>query len=412
VDDRILSISPDIDGTLWFGTLKGAIKYRRSVTPPKVYIISVTADQTYLDLSTIPAFTPGTRVTIEYDSIDFKTIPEKRQYRCRIQDFGKSLSKSEMDSDWRKPTKSNTFDFIFDSPGTYTFQVQAIDRDLNYSEPASVKLEVIPDPRNHRIIQLEEHIRQQELAEMERMQQELEDARQIQQSLLPESPPQVEGFEIAGTSLPAKEVSGDFYNYLSLGDRVGIVLADVTGKSVKAAMVAALADGMLSEEIKRGRELWNSPGMILKELNIGLQPRLIRGIFTAMSLGIIQPAERRLIFSNAGMPYPIVKRGREVWELEVNGLPLGITDSAEYDEMSVDLKSGDFVVFYSDGVIEATNPADEMYQTERLLEVVQKSKSSISAQEMVDLIVDDVTAFIGEEEAFDDITIVVLQCSD
>jgi len=129
-----------------------------------------------------------------------------------------------------------------------------------------------------------------------------------------------------------------------------------------------------------------------------------------MSLSIPNPAESRLTFSNAAMPYPIVKRGSEVWELEVNGLPLGITDSAEYDELSVDLQAGDFVVFYSDGVIEATNPADEMYETERLLEVIQQADSGLSAQDMVDVIVRNVTEFAGSEEASDDITIVVLQC--
>jgi sigma-B regulation protein RsbU (phosphoserine phosphatase) len=360
----------------------------------------VTTDETYRDLTAIPSLIIGTHVFFEYNAIDFKTLPEKRQYRCRIK---------EIDSSWRKPTKSDTFNFIFDEPGTYTFQVQAIDRDLNYSELASVKLEVIPDPRNHRIIQLEAHIREQELAELERVQQELEDARQIQQSLLPERPPAIEGFEIAGTSLPAKEVSGDFYSYLSLGGNAGIVLADVTGKSVKAAMVATLADGMLNEGIKRGTDIWDSPSRILSELNTGLHPRLIRGMYTAMSLGVLIPEHWRLLISNAGMPYPIVKRGNGVWELEVSGMPLGLMDDAEYEDLGIYLELGDVVIFCSDGVIEAENEAGEMYQTERLLEAIKQADSGLSAQGMVDLIVKNVTTFAGDEEASDDITIVVLR---
>jgi len=403
-DDTVICIKPDTDGALLFGTLAGLTRYRRSkISSAKVHIASITTDQTYRDLSGIPAFIPGSRVTIEYSAIDFKTIPEKRQYRCRIE---------EIDSDWRKPTKEDSFDYVFDKPGTYTFQVQAIDRDLNYSEPASVDLQVIPDPRNHRIAQLEGELAERERAEMERMQQELEDARRIQQSLLPENPPELEGFEIAGTSLPAREVSGDFYNYLPLGDSISIVLADVTGKSVKAAMVAALTDGMLSEAINAQGELWDSPGKILRRLSIGIRPRLIRGMYAAMSLGIIRAEEKRLIFSNAGMPYPIVKRGKEVWELEVNGMPLGLMDNAEYQDLSLDLEEGDFVVLYSDGVIEAENEAEEMYQTERLLEVLQKASPTLSAQEMVDLIVGDVTAYAGNEEASDDITIVALRCKE
>jgi sigma-B regulation protein RsbU (phosphoserine phosphatase) len=354
-------------------------------------------------MSGIPAFASGTRVTIEYNSIDFKTLPEKRQYRCRIK---------KMDSDWRKPTKETSTDFIFDQPGTYTFEVQAIDRDLNYSEPAMVKLEVIPDPRNHRIAQLEGELEERERAEMERMQQELENARRIQQSLLPKEPPHVEGFEIVGMSLSAMEVSGDFYDYLSFAGGVGIVLADVTGKSVQAAMIAALANGMLHTAVRGREELWDSPGEILKELNMELQPRLIPTMFTAMSLGVLQLKDKRLLFTNAGMPYPIIKRGKKAWELKASGLPLGLVDSAEYDELTIDLEDGDFVIFYSDGVIEAENEAEEMYQTERLVEAVQQADSCISAQGMVTWIVSDVRAFVGDAEPSDDITIVVIRCKE
>ena len=87
---------------------------------------------------------------------------------------------------------------------------------------------------------------------------------------MPDKPPEVEGFQIACTSSPAKEVGGDFFTYLSLGENIGIVLADVTGKGVKAAMVAALADGMLNEATKSRKELWNSPGMILSEFWISV----------------------------------------------------------------------------------------------------------------------------------------------
>ena len=137
------SISQAADGSLWFGTDGGMTRYRRSHTKPKVHIVSVTTDQTYHDLSAISAVKAGTRVTIKYISIDFKTVPEKRQYRCRIK---------EIDSDWHprilanSATKATSFDYTFDKPGTYTFEVQAIDRDLNYSEPAMLSLTVQPDP--------------------------------------------------------------------------------------------------------------------------------------------------------------------------------------------------------------------------------------------------------------------------
>jgi len=135
--NSVQSIHQAPDGSLWFATDGGVTRYRRSPVFPKVCIVSVTAGQTYYDPGAIPAFTVGTRITVEYDSIDLKTIPEKRQYRFRLR---------EMDSDWRKPTRDTHFDLTFQQPGKYTFEVQAIDRDLNYSEPAIMNLTVQPDP--------------------------------------------------------------------------------------------------------------------------------------------------------------------------------------------------------------------------------------------------------------------------
>ncbi|MFC1713493.1 two-component regulator propeller domain-containing protein [Candidatus Poribacteria bacterium] len=139
--NSVSSIYQDTDGLLWFGTNGGITRYRRSASRPEVRITAVAADQTYLDLSEIPALKFGSRITIEYSATDFKTIPEKHQYRYRIQAFGKSLN-----SDWREPTNSAQFEWTPEEAGAYTFEVQAIDRDLNYSEPVSVEIRVSPPP--------------------------------------------------------------------------------------------------------------------------------------------------------------------------------------------------------------------------------------------------------------------------
>jgi len=144
--DTVISIRQDSDGFLWLATEGGLTRYKRSTNPPHVQIVSITTDETYEYLSAVPAFGIGARVTIGYNAIDLKTIPEKRQYQCRIQVFGKSLSKKEIDTDWQKPTRATSFDYTFREPGAYTFQVRAIDRDLNYSDPASVEIEIIPPP--------------------------------------------------------------------------------------------------------------------------------------------------------------------------------------------------------------------------------------------------------------------------
>jgi serine phosphatase RsbU (regulator of sigma subunit) len=411
--DTVRKMIQDKAGNFWFATPNRVTRYAPSaqVVKPRIRITEVIADKAYeLPLNkgnqgVVPDSieTSASQVIFEYKGLSFKTKFDRIKYIYRL---------DGRDTDWGQATRERRARYEELEPGEYVFQVKAIDRDLNYSDAAEVRLKVIPDPRNHRIIQLEEHIHQQELAELERMHQELEDARQIQQSLLPDKPPEIEAFEVAGTSLPAREVSGDFYSYLSLGDNTGIVLADVTGKSVKAAMVAAMTNGMLHSEVEGHEDIWDSPAGILSRLDVRLQPRLIPGMFAAMSLGILHAEEKRLVFSNAGMPYPIVKRASKVRELEVNGTPLGLVVGAEYQDLNVDMEEGDLVIFYSDGVTEAANEADEIYQTERLLELIQQADPGISAQEMVELILRDVTAFLHSEEASDDITIVVLRCRD
>ncbi len=408
LDDMVISVDPDTDGSLWIGTDKGVTRYRRNDTPPRVQIVSVTADKTYHDLSIIPPFNPGTRVTVSYNAIDLKTLPEKRQYRCRIK---------EIDLDWRKPTKETSFDWLPEKPGTYTFQVQAIDRDLNYSEPASLQLEVVPDPRNEQIVRLESDLekRNRELeqanAELEQAirlaEQELQDAQNMQMSLLPQSPPALEGFDIAGSCKPAREVGGDFFDYLSLpGGRTGIALADISGKGLKAAMNAILVDGML-REIAKNR---TSCGEILSTLNADLCPLMEKQMFAALELAIIDRETSILRWSNAAQPYPMIRQGEQVSELKGSGgLPLGMMQNMTYPDWELPLCAGDIVIFYSDGIIEGENEAEEMYGAERLEQVIARMNPAINAVEIIETISRDFADFVGDTEQYDDVTIVVVK---
>ncbi|MFC1716081.1 two-component regulator propeller domain-containing protein [Candidatus Poribacteria bacterium] len=147
--NTVRAIHQDPDGYLWFGTERGGLtRYRRSDTPPRVHIASVTADETYDDLSAIPLFSIGKRITVKYNAIDLKTHPDKQQYRCRVRnsDASRVTRDGSVGSEWDKPTKQTTFDWIPREAGAYTFQVQAIDRDLNYSEPASLEITISPPP--------------------------------------------------------------------------------------------------------------------------------------------------------------------------------------------------------------------------------------------------------------------------
>jgi len=391
--NRVGPILQDQEGFLWFATQEGGVtRYRKSIISPGIRILSITTDQTYRDLSAVPASTPGTRITIEYSSIDLKTLPEKRQYRCRIK---------EIDPDWRKPTKSDTFDFIFDKPGTYTFEVQAIDRDLNYSEPASVKLQVIDDPKDLQIAELESEISRRN----RQLEAELQDAHDMQMSLMPKYPPNIQGFDIAGFSKPAREVGGDFFDYFITRDgKTGTAIADVSGKGLKAAMSAVLTNGMLHTESK----IHTSCSEILTALNDSLCPRMMKMMFTALGLAIIE--DDTLSIANAAQPYPIIKRQREAFEFRTDtDLPLGMARNIKYPEQQLIIQSGDTIIFYTDGIIEAENESGEIYGIELLLQFISIMDAGMSSEETIKAIMDDVTAFSGGAEQYDDMTIVVVK---
>ena len=419
--NTVSSIHRDADGYLWFGTERGVTRYRRNTTPPKARIVSVTTDQTYRDLSTIPAFSLGARVTIEYDSIDFKTVPEKRQYRCRINDIG---ARHASPLQWGKPTKATQFDWTSREAGTYTFEVQAIDRDLNYSEPASlsivisglpfyrtgiflIALSIVGGGSLFGIFVLGVQRSRASRAEKLRLQHELEDARQMQVRLLPERAPSVKGFDIAGFSHPAREVGGDFFDYLSLTDgKIGIAIADVSGKGLKAAMNAVLANGMLHEVGK----IEASCGDILSALNADLYPRMEKGMFTALGLAILDRDARTLQWANAAQPYPLIKRDNQLFDIKGSSeLPLGMMANVTYPDWELELQAGDIVIFYTDGIIEAENEAAEMYGTERLEEVVMHANPTMGAAEIISAILQAVGHFAGSAEQYDDMTIAVVK---
>ncbi|MCH8293660.1 response regulator, partial [Candidatus Poribacteria bacterium] len=133
--DTVSAIYQDLDGLIWLGTEGGVTRYQQSTVSPKVQIVSVQTTEFDAAPTEVPSITSGTRVTIKYHALDFKTPLEKRQYQYRIK---------EVDNGWRQPTKATAFDYTFKKSGTYTFAVRAIDQDLNYSEPASVTLKVVP----------------------------------------------------------------------------------------------------------------------------------------------------------------------------------------------------------------------------------------------------------------------------
>ncbi|MFC1717659.1 PP2C family protein-serine/threonine phosphatase, partial [Candidatus Poribacteria bacterium] len=229
----------------------------------------------------------------------------------------------------------------------------------------------------------------------------------MQMSLLPEAAPLIAGMEIAGRSIPANTVGGDFFDYLSLADgKVGIAIADISGKGLRAAMNSVMISGMLYEVLKT--EV--SCGRILSALNAGLCPRMEKQTFAAFSFVALSQNADKIQWSNAAQPRPLIKRGNDNSEFHGEGeLPLGMMPDVAYPDCELELQSGDIVVLYTDGIIEAENEAEEMYGTERLMESVANIDSAMEAAGIIEAIFQDVSDFAGSAQQYDDMTVVVVK---
>ncbi len=233
---------------------------------------------------------------------------------------------------------------------------------------------------------------------------ELREAHQMQAALLPRGAPRVAGLEVAGDCRPAQDVGGDFFDYLPGGEgRLSVVIGDVSGKGLRSAMHAVLSAGLLRTEVRSGGE----PGEVLDEVNSELFHLTDRNIFTAMVFAAIDGRRRKLVLVNAGLPHPLLCRGGDVRVLTLGGLPLGVMPQAERRTVTADLQAGDLLVFFSDGITEASNRAGDMYGEERLQALVSRVSPDIPVSVVHRLIWDDVDTFVDGAEPFDDMTLVV-----
>jgi serine phosphatase RsbU (regulator of sigma subunit) len=250
-----------------------------------------------------------------------------------------------------------------------------------------------------------------ERGEKETLQTELKLAHDVQTSLMPKSCPPVEGFDIAGQSIAAREVGGDHFDYcfVGTGGRVfGISVFDVSGKGLHAAMSAVFTSGAFVSEAKRSE----SPAEILTRLNASIYKHSQRGHFVAFLFAVLDLDKHIVIFSNAGQMKPLLRTGNDVLWLDSVGVtfPLGMTEHTEYQERSVALHGGDVLILLSDGLTEAMNLSKEMYSGERLAEFVNRlAVGNLSAEQIVEAVNNDIRAFVGTAPQHDDMTMVVVK---
>jgi serine phosphatase RsbU (regulator of sigma subunit) len=253
---------------------------------------------------------------------------------------------------------------------------------------------------------------QREAQERERIEQELRIARLIQQTLLPKTLPELPGYDVAAYYQPAREVGGDFYDFLELEDgKLGLVVGDVTDKGVPAALVMATTRTMLRAAAQR----LFSPGEVLRRTNDALVTDIPPNMFITCLYAILDLESGRLVYANAGHDLPYRRRAgrseRAAEELRATGMPLGLMPGMGYEEKEIVLQKGESVLFYSDGLVEAHDPQREMFGFPRLQGLVGTHRSGGSS--LIRFLLSELTRFTGEDwEQEDDITLVTLERSE
>jgi sigma-B regulation protein RsbU (phosphoserine phosphatase) len=244
--------------------------------------------------------------------------------------------------------------------------------------------------------------------ERDRLEHELDLARRIQRRLLPDGPPHIAGLEIAGGSEPAREVGGDYYDHIPLGDgRVLLVIADVSGKGVPAALLmSAFRASLMSQDANT-----SAPADVAERLNSFLYRSVDPGKFVTAFLGFLDGRTGQFVYANAGHNSPVLLRrdGTVEW-LATGGLILGILSDSRFETGNVRLEPGDMLALYTDGVTEGADATNEQFGEERLVAALQKSAGQPCA-EIARSLMREVRAFEGAQGPADDLTVLIARRS-
>jgi sigma-B regulation protein RsbU (phosphoserine phosphatase) len=242
-----------------------------------------------------------------------------------------------------------------------------------------------------------------ERKEKDRMLNELNEARSVQRSLFPDWTPDIPGFEITGLCIPCREVGGDWFDYIPLGDgKFALVLADVSGKGTGAALLMTSTRSIL----KMFAEREQSPGEVLSQVNRLLVEDFPKPKFVTMIYAIIDPAKKSVVFANAGHLPPLFADSKGLQFLNVDfGLPLGIQEGA-YAEHTVDMQADSRLLLYSDGISEAMNSSSEEYGEHRIQEHMTNPAASSKS------LLNSVRTFLNGSPTSDDMTVVLIKSGD
>ena len=242
--------------------------------------------------------------------------------------------------------------------------------------------------------------------EQERIRRELELGREIQNEMLPHGPLRLGATEVRGVSVPAREVGGDFFNYFELPHgRIAMLIGDVSGKGVGAALLMANVQASLRTRLTLGQDL----SAMADEIDREIEANSPGPVYATLFLGILDPATRRFRYINAGHHPQFVLRSAGTLEpMSSTGLPVGLLAGRGYAERTVQLDAGDMVFFYTDGCVETESETGEMFGAERL-EALLTVAPAAGADDLLRRVESGVQTFRGAREPFDDATLMVLQ---
>ncbi|RKY01516.1 hypothetical protein DRP77_09560 [Candidatus Poribacteria bacterium] len=286
--------------------------------------------------------------------------------------------------------------------------VEVINRNdgSNYSEDDITLLETLA---HQAAIVIERAQLHQAALEKQRLEHELLFARQIQERFLPDEPPRIPGVEIAAKSEPSTQVGGDYYDFIPLPDgRIGIAIGDVSGKDIPAALLMATARMALRTQAEEGI---HSPSEILFKVNNTLYRDTSPERFLTLFYGVLDVQNLTLNYVNGAHNPPILynTRSGEMRLLEVGGTLVGMFENAQYEEDMVQLKRGDVLVMYTDGITESMNASGEMFGEERLKELIVRHGGRLSAMQLLQRIYDEVRLFSEGMPQHDDLTLIVMK---
>jgi serine phosphatase RsbU (regulator of sigma subunit) len=248
----------------------------------------------------------------------------------------------------------------------------------------------------------------EEMRERERVEQELQVARTIQQAALPKEVPTLEGWQITPYYRPAREVGGDFYEFFVLDDgRVSFAVGDATGKGIPAAFVMSATCALLGGVATASSA---SPGEVLARVNEAVLTRIPANMFVTCFYAILEPESGSLTYANAGHDLPYLRhRNGDAEELRARGMPLGLMQGMSYEQKETILQADEMALLYSDGLVEAHDQRGEMFGFPRLRELVAKHGDETSLEETL---LEELYSFTGEGwEQEDDITLLTLRRS-